>query len=59
MPMETIGRSHSVSDAIGRNCGMWINIEESIGSKSLEGLSTLGRLDLEGLFDICVFQLIH
>ena len=38
---------------------MWINIEESIGSKRLEDLSTLGRLDLEGLFDIYVFQLIH
>ena len=38
---------------------MKTDFEKSVGSKSLEGLSTLGRLGLEGLFDIRVFQLIH
>ena len=33
--------------------------KKSVGSKSLEGLSILGRLGLEGLFDIRVLQLIH
>ena len=33
--------------------------KKSIGSRSLEGSSTLGRLSLEDLFDIQVLQLIH
>ena len=38
---------------------MKTDFEKSVGSRSLEGLSTLGRFGLEGLFDIRVFQLIH
>ena len=34
-------------------------LQKSVGSWSLEGISTLDRLDLEGHFVILVVQLIH
>jgi len=35
-----------------------LDFEKSIGSKSLEGSITWGRLGLEGLFDIRVHSLV-
>ena len=54
MLLGSIGRSQSLADAIGLNCMIresWKRqgFVKSVGSKSLEGLSTLGRLGLEGL----------
>ena len=48
------------SSDIARSRELWRqDFENSVGSWSLEGSSSLGRLGLEGLFGIRVLKLIH
>ena len=51
---EALEGSHSLANAIGLNCRIRKSqirqgFEKPVGSRSLEGSSTLGRLGLEGL----------